>query len=375
MLNDKLDFIEFSAKKYNAILVGGKCVNCKFCSLKQCGPALKTTCQNEYISIEKFISLVNLLDKGELIKLDNVPLLASHPLEDTIMTFYSKEFFSHPDYPKLLEILNQQTNSTKKTICTTMIPEEKYFDLINEDYGFWLSINTLDKEERLKLMNFDIKKCDETIEKLDKFVDRFKKQLLEISLVYTGNLSTIKKSLEYLAKRIDPKTLINILCLTTTKYTLNKEIIAMSEKAHDTYEQVISLAYKIFKGLPNKIESSSLHNPWELEEAKNKFDDQMKSVFEKIRDKKINSSEIAFVGVPHMKKIYEEKYSNLNWIYVKNEYFGEQVYAYNLLPVRDILNKTKDLTFKYYAVSKALIWTHPERDFLGDRIPDNFILG
>lgn len=328
------------------------------------------------ITVNEFTELVNLLDKNAEISLDNTPLYfnAFQYECEKVICFHSKEILDHPECYKLLEVLNKYTPNIRKNVTTMLRHLDKPCEeLLNKDYAFGLSITSLDVNERVKFSYGKDPELD--IRNIKEFLVKFKNQFTAISVLFTGDLTSFKKTIDFVRDNMREKdTYLNIHRLTTTKYTTDKKIVEMSEIANTNFDLAIDCAVESFKNKNNFIFAyGSLRIPQYRERILNKFDKSMDTVLSNIIKKGISPKDVGFVTTEMLVDIAKINYPKLNWITLKNEYFGGNIFAYALFTFEDVLSAIKNYPYKWYALSKSILCPGTDFDLLGNKTQENFI--
>jgi len=343
----------------NSIVVGGACrQNCIFCSCKAQNAAGRKNWTN-YISEADLDNIIDYINPNNIIYFGEGP------------SFLSCEPFQHPEYVKLLEKLNTYFPNTKKMTTTVgkWIKPQDYELFRKTNMKFVVSINTLDKNLRTKVIRSEddyyglidfLHYCEDCIEK--------------ISFLYLGDIDVLKKDLEILFK-INPKYEQKELMLRLPDYSKYhiKSMEMLHEKAKKTWYEAIHIFDEVnypsywirsLSDFPDNVKDRPI--PYNIHQARREFNNDMQLSFEFLEKNLLNIEEAAFLFPESTFHYAQEKYKDINKIFVKNLHFGGSYTIASMLTLNDILNAIlKEKKYKHY-IAPLKIFNRYLRDLLNN---------
>ena len=345
----------------NCIAVGGACSNrCTFCSCKAQAAAGRKN-WIKYITESDLLSVIDFINPDETIYFGEGPF------------FLSCEPFQHPNYVRLLEILNDFFPDTRK-VCTTIGKNIKSsdYDLLKKfNINFVISINTFDKKLRKEVM-----KSRDDYNGLVNFLKECPELISKTSFMHYGDVDILKKDIDILHD-IDPSYIEkeSLLKLTDSSIFHNQETFSLYQKGKETWHDAVRYFDKSFSlpeywlasltDFPLDVKESFVLWTFNIHQARRDFLDRINRV-EKLD---IDLDDAAFLLPESSYDYFNQKFDYDN-ILVKNTTFGGSYKAAGLLSKNDIVkavdrNKKK----KYYITSKSIFGGFNE-DLQGNHLKD-----
>jgi len=347
----------------NCIVVGGACKNgCVFCSCKAQTAACRKNWTN-YISEADLRSVVDFIDPTQTIYFGEGP------------SFLSCEPFQHPEYIKLLQVLNEYFPNTKK-ITTTIgknIDPKWYSALESCGIKFIVSVNTFDFATRKEVM-----KSKDDITGLKRLLSEHSNLIEKISLMHYGDVDILNKDLDILYN-INPDYLYKKeILLRMTDYSIyhNEQTKQLYEDGKKTWNEAVKLfdnrtTYPSYwltslSDFPEDVKKNEIY--YNIHYARNMFKMKINAVVKDSERILIEKEDLGFLLSESVYDYFVQEYPDLNAIRVPNLTFKGSYKVSGLLTKHDIMNAVlKHDAYKLYACS-VNIFNKFNRDLHGNHV-------
>lgn len=359
----------FETYDRNYIFNGGSCNFCKYCCLKQSGPNFKLI-KKELISIEKFEELIKFFINVNKNKTYSFINAASINKDRTI--FLNCELFEHPMVEDLLKIiLKYLKNYTVRFESTLGRLDKKYYNLLDKlpNLEIGVNLNFLDETERDLYINSKTGSSEE-IDNLIDFSNHFYDKIYSIYIKYLNLSDSVISNVNDIIKSKLTKLTNSNLCFSRIYYTkYSSKFMKDSIIKHSNFKrriEVINLfcknlkEFKYIQFVPDGIQSMNdlmkLQDYTEVFKYTNeKFKSSIECSLMHVKELRIPLNKVAYLVADSILKLALEEYPKLNWLYVKNIYYGGNITAFELLSYKDIYKVIKENSeFDIYIGPRAM---------------------
>lgn len=359
-----------------AIVVGGTCTTgCIFCACNVSHKAINRSNWINFISKEDLISVIPMVGKlvhtpeiVEQANKDGIPLGISFGDGNY---FSSCEPFLHPEYPQLIEIVNDYLpNYVKYTATVGKGINPDHYELFRRsNMSFYVSVNSMHQETRNRLM-----RSKDDFNSVKHFLKNAHDIIYRVSLMFSGDVDELKRDIEKLYK-LHPSYENKSIRLWLPDYSKYSNDVAkqLYADAKTDWHEAVNILYSMNKqplpsvpsmtdgAFPATIPHSEFHH------HRKEFDRRIKEVIYKIHDYEINLQDVGFI-IPESSWDYSKKWGEvINRIFAKNISFGGSYVISALLSKNDVVAAIKDKPYKYYVLPSEIFDEFGE-DIAGNRI-------
>jgi len=358
--------------KNNCIVLGGKCnKSCIFCS---CLTQSKVGLKNWTDPIDK-TDLQYAIDFID----NSMPIYFGEGV-----SFLSCEPFLHPKFLELFEEINNHFPQTVKRITTigTDITRAHIDVLLKQNVEIFVSVNTLDKQWRSKLMKND------NYNNLIYILDVLEEKIKQINLFYLGDLDVLKKDLDRLYNinnnLLQKQILLRLIEYSKYSPSMVKKIHINSKKswhaAIEYFDKNVSYPLYWIRELYNFPQTKMTkvsYGKFNIHTARNDFNIRIKKALSFVEDNLLDS---AILLAESSYEYFINKYPEYKDIAIKveNKTFGGSYIATPLLTKNDILNAIITHKKYEYYIASSDIFSYNLRDLTRNKAivdyPINLIL-